>query len=220
MSSYKLYLHFEGSSASPDFTYIYKSTVNSQDRVRTLLEDFCSRYSQKHGKSLSIKDLHLVAESGKCQAADNQIVKAFERGSDVQVKYASTSRQLLASQVATSTQAASPAGNRSERLATEVALSAHDQHATQLAREHHTARQDDAEHASSAEFCAEVPRASDSKVYLPIIKQFLERAKEAESKKYFRAACKIYEQVTRQRLASTRRLRHSPHPTNRGNCRC
>lgn len=201
MSSFKLYLHFEGSSASPDFTYIYKSTINSQDRVHTLLEDFCFRYNQKHGKTLSTRDLQLVAESGKCPDSDNRIVKAFGRGSDVQVKYVFTSRQPLTSHVATASRADPPASNCSGRLTTDAALSAHDQPATQLAGKHQTTRQYDAEHASSAELCVVVPQASDSKVYLPIIKQFLERAKEAESKKYFRAACKIYEQVTRQQLA-------------------
>ncbi|KAL0051898.1 hypothetical protein WJX82_004074 [Trebouxia sp. C0006] len=192
MASYKLYLHLEGSSTLPDFTYIYRSTSNSQDSVLALLAEFCSKYNQKHRKTLSVEELQLVTESGKCPAVDIQVVKAFDRGVDVQIKV--TSKAVQPKPCATSdTPCTAPAGKRLEQLAADLQIGSTGQQTTQHARSHETAHCNDTDlvDPSSAGLLSE----SDGKVYLPIIKQFLERAKEAESKKYFRAACKIYEQV-------------------------
>lgn len=200
MASYKLYLHLEGSSTLPDFTYIYRSTSNSQDSVLALLAEFCSKYNQKHRKTLSVEELHLVTESGKCPAVDIQVVKAFDRGVDVQIKV--TSKAVQPKPCATSdTPCTAPAGKRLEQLAADLQIGSTGQQTTQHARSHETAHCNDTDlvDPSSAGLLSE----SDGKVYLPIIKQFLERAKEAESKKYFRAACKIYEQVLHHKYQPT-----------------
>ena len=202
MASYKLYLHLEGSSTLPDFTYIYRSTTNSQDSVLALLADFCSKYHQKHRKSLSVESLQLVTENGKCPAVDSQVVKAFERGVDVQVKV--TSKPVQLEPCATSgLPCTATAGKRLEQLAADLQVGSTGQLSTQHANSHETARSDDTDLVDSAPSSAALLSESDGKVYLPIIRQFLERAKEAESKKYFRAACKIYEQVLHHKYQPT-----------------
>ncbi|DBA71347.1 TPA: hypothetical protein ACH3X2_011156 [Trebouxia sp. C0005] len=194
MASYKLYLHLEGSRTLPDFTYIYRSTSNSQDSVLALLAEFCFKYNQKHRKTLSVEELQLVTENGRCPAVDSQVVKAFDRGVDIQVKVTSKPHQPRT--CATSgVPCTAPASTRLEQLAAGLQISSTGQQTTQLAQSHETAHSDDTELVDSTPSTAGLLSESDGKVYLPIIKQFLERAKEAESKKYFRAACKIYEQV-------------------------
>ncbi|KAL0028549.1 hypothetical protein WJX79_000906 [Trebouxia sp. C0005] len=156
--------------ASPRL-FVAWSTSNSQDSVLALLAEFCFKYNQKHRKTLSVEELQLVTENGRCPAVDSQVVKAFDRGVDIQVKVTSKPHQPRT--CATSgVPCTAPASTRLEQLAA-----------------------DDTELVDSTPSTAGLLSESDGKVYLPIIKQFLERAKEAESKKYFRAACKIYEQV-------------------------
>ncbi len=202
MASYKLYLHLEGSSTLPDFTYIYRSTSNSQDSVLALLAEFCSKYHQKHRKTLSVEELQLVTENGKCPAVDSQVVKAFDRGVDVQVKV--TSKPVQPTPCATSDiPCTAPASKRLEQLAADLQIGSTNQQTTQHAKSHEIAHCDGTDLVDSTSSSAGSLSESDGKVYLPIIKQFLERAKEAESKKYFRAACKIYEQVLHHRCKPT-----------------
>ncbi len=193
MSKYKLYLHFEG---SPALTYIYKSSRDCEYTVRQLLEEFCSKYSQKHGKHPPAANLQLVNDVGKRPDIDNQVVKAFSNGSDVQVNSTSEADHKASSGSPDASDTTPNAGERLEQLAADLQLSSGGQHASQLAGKDHNARDDNTDVTNSAVASFELFNQNDGTVYLPIIKQFLERAKEAESKKYFRAACKIYEQVT------------------------
>ena len=193
MSQYKVYLHLEESQALPDFTYIYKSTRDCSITVRILLQHFCSAFERKHGRQISSDALQLVSESGKCPENDSAVVKAFSCGSDVQVR---VTPSACSSDVALQQCADLPssAGHSLERLA-------HDVQVNNTATAQIGACQEDREpHIDQAKAppacCQGLAGQQGGKVYLPIIKQFLERAKEAESKKYFRAACKIYEQVT------------------------
>ncbi len=198
MASYKLYLHLEGTSTLPDFTYIYRSTANSQDSVLALLAEFCSKYNQKHRKSLSVEQLQLVTENGKCPAVDNQVVKAFDRGVDVQLQV--TSKPVRPKSCAISdVPCTAPASKSLEQLAADLQIDSTGQQTTQPARSSETAHADDTDLVDRTRSSDGLLSESDGKLYLPIIKQFLERGKEAESKKYFRAACKIYEQVFHQK---------------------
>ena len=219
MASYKLYLHLEGSSTLPDFTYIYRSTSNSQDSVLALLAEFSSKYNQKHRKSLSVEELQLVTENGKCPAVDSQVVKAFDRGVDIQVKVTSKPDQ---SKPCTTSDlpCAALASKRLEQLAADLQIGSTGQQTTQHANSHATAHSDNTSLVDSTPSSAGLLSESDGKVYLPIIRQFLERAKEAESKKYFRAACKIYEQVLHHKsnanlLVSVQSGCHIVHLTDR-----
>ena len=191
MSSYKLYLHFEGSQAFPDFTYIYKSSRNTHLTVCQLIEEFCLQYSKKHSIKLSTENLQLVSESGNRPDVNSQVVKAFASGSDVQAHTASLADQPQRSDA----QGKQDGGKRLEQLAADLQLSSADQRATQHAKDDKRKGASSTDASTRSACTSDLLDQSDGQVYLPIIKQFLERAKEAESKKYYRAACKIYEQV-------------------------
>ena len=197
MSSYKLYLHFEGSQILPDFTYIYKTDRKSQHTVGQLIHDFCSAYHSKCGQALHNVDVQLISHKGKAPRAEDSVIKAFDSGSDVQVtsrRLASPAAKDVACQDSHINQAAKPL----DELAADLQLASGVPHVAQ--------------HASGKAPAADISTANrnvllsseDKQVYLPIIRQFLDRAKEAESKKYFRAACKIYEQVCQAKKISTR----------------
>lgn len=189
MSQYKLYLHIEESQFLPEFTFIYKSSRDSPNTVRSLITDFISAYRRKHGKDISKGALQLVSESGKCVDNDISVVKAFGSGDDVQVRVAAAASQ--------------PTLTREEGSV--LAVRGLQQVVTDLQVDTDSAPTAPAPADQERFDCSDSPACSkellgqqDGKVYLPIIKQFLERAKEAESKKYFRAACKIYKQVLTQ----------------------
>ena len=191
MSQYKLYLHIEESRALPEFTFIYKSSRDSPNSVRSLITDFVSAYGRKHGKDISKDTLQLVSESGKCVDYDTSVVKAFGSGDDVQVRVAAAACESHP----TSKQEASPpdAVRGLQQLVADLQVDTNSAPtATATADQEHFERSD----SQTSTACGKgMHGQQDGKVYLPIIKQFLERAKEAESKKYFRAACKIYKQV-------------------------
>lgn len=191
MSRFKLYLHIEESQTLPEFTFIYKSSRDSQDTVRAVIEEFRAAYADKHGKDISKETVQLVSESGKRVDSDIAIVKAFGCGDDVQVRVASVECPITCPQG----EAGCPiTGHGLEHLVADL----------QIASNSATPAQAPACQEQSESSDTHIPACctgngligqQDGKVYLPIIKQFLERAKEAESKKYFRAACKIYKQV-------------------------
>ena len=194
MSLYKLYLHIEESRTLPEFTFIYRSNRDSPDSLRSLIEEFSSAYRRKHGKDLANETLQLVSEKGKCVDHDIAVVKAFDSGDDVQVRVASPAQEP---QPTAQRKAGSPvAKDGLEHLVAELQVdssSATTAQATALHLEH--CKPSDNQVSASPACGKGLIGQQDGKVYLPIIKQFLERAKEAESKKYFRAACKIYKQV-------------------------
>lgn len=191
MSRYKLYLHIEESQTLPELTFIYKSSRDSQDSVGAVIEEFCSAYAHKHGKDISKETLQLVSQSGKCFDSDIAVVKAFGSGDDAQVRVAPVECPITCPQ----REAGCPiTGHGLE----------HSVAGLQIASNSATPAQAPACQEQSERSDTHIPACctgngligqQDGKVYFPIIKQFLERAKEAESKKYFRAACKIYKQV-------------------------
>lgn len=195
MSRYKLYLHIEESHTLPEFTFIYKSSRDSQDSVRSVIEEFSSAYARKHGKHISKETLQLVSENGKCVDCDTAVVKAFGSGDDVQVRVAS--EECPVTSQTTLQRGAGPSITRQglEHLVADLQVASSSATSAQApAYQEHCERNDTRNPA-----CCIGNRLigqQDGKIYLPIIKQFLERAKEAESKKYFRAACKIYKQVS------------------------
>ena len=191
MSVYKLYLHFEGSQTLPDFTYIYKTNRKSSDNVGQLVQKFCSAYKCKHSAELASTDVRLACDGGRVPHTEEAVIKAFTSGSDVQVT--NTHLAGSASEPVQAKRTFQPPRNL-DQLAADLQLSSSSPSVTQ-----HTEVKAcrDAGVSSSALPSHELLCADDKQVYLPIIRQFLDRAKEAESKKYFRAACKIYEQVCR-----------------------
>lgn len=201
MSQYKLYLHIEESQTLPDFTFIYKSSRDSPNSVRSLIKDFVSAYRRKHGKDISQETLQLVSESGKCVDYDTSVVKAFDSGDDVQVRVAAAPCE---SPPASRQEAGPPiAVHGLQQLVTDLHVDTNSAPtASATADQDHFERSDS--QISTSPTCGKgMLGQQDGKVYLPIIKQFLERAKEAESKKYFRAACKIYKQVSTQTQSAT-----------------
>lgn len=180
----------------PEFTFIYRADCSAQDTVAQLVQEFCSAYRRKFDTQFNCADLQLVSDKGRTPRAAELVIKVFESGADVQVTNSrkvpgepqeSTSRIASAHQVDSSI-----AGDQSLDV-----LAADLQHSSADDRAH-------AENSKRASPTDELLNSKD-KVYLPIIRQFLDRAKEAESKKYFRAACKIYEQVN-CRLAQVGRV--------------
>lgn len=191
MSQYKLYLHIEESQTFPEFTFIYKSSRDSSNNVRTLITDFVSAYKRKHGKDISTDALQLLSESGKCVDYDTSVVKAFGSGDDVQVRVAAAASESQP----TSRQ---EAGSRSAVRGLQQLVADLQVHTNSAPTVPAPADQEQFEHSDrqTGTACGQgLHGQSNGTVYSPIIKQFLERAKEAESKKYFRAACKIYKQV-------------------------
>lgn len=196
MSQYKIYLHIEESQTLPDFTFIYKSSRDSPNSVRSLIKDFVSAYRRKQGKDISQETLQLVSESGKCVDHNISVVKAFGSGDDVKVRVAAAACQ---SPPTSSHEACLPiAVHGLQQLVADLHVDTNSAPtAPAPADQDHFDRSDS--QISTSPTCGKgVLGQQDGKVYLPIIKQFLERAKEAESKKYFRAACKIYKQVSAQ----------------------
>lgn len=195
MSQYKLYLHIEGSRDLADFTYIYKSSRQSPNTVQDLAQEFSSAYKREFGRQLSYEAMRLIPETGKSPELDTAVVNAFSSGSDVQVRV-TISPCVLVDRTSQAQEVSPSHGVHSlEQLAADLRIDPNSANVAQT----HVDRERSEPHgnqASSNTACSKgLLDQQDGKVYLPIIKQFLERAKEAESKKYFRAACKIYEQV-------------------------
>ena len=206
-AEYKLYLNFEGHNGFPEFTCIYRSSGHCEHTVRNLLDDFCSKYSLRNGKDIPIEVLEVVTEKGKRCDVNTQIVKAFSSGSDVQVT-TSADLQVTPFDAESALKTTVHPGTRLEQVAANLQLNTSGQllstgHSAAESRSHINDGNVDLDttdlHSKDLD-----SNKKDGKVYLPIIKQFLERAKEAESKKYFRAACKIYEQVASAFNAATR----------------
>lgn len=200
MSQYKLYLHIEESQAFPEFTFIYKSSRDSPSSVRSLLDDFVVAYRRKHGKDISKDTLLLVPESGKSVDHDVAVVKAFDSGDDVQVRVAPATCEA---QTTSQPLPGLPIAVRGlQHLEANHRLDTNNPSAVQAPADHDSCVRSNSQISTSTASAKGLVGQQDGKVYLPIIKQFLERAKEAESKKYFRAACKIYKQVTHFKLQS------------------
>ena len=195
MSQYKIYLHIEGLQGHADFTYIYKSSRDSSKTVRELAQEFSSVYESKFGKHLSYKALRLIPESGKSPAHDAAVVNAFSSGSDVHVRV--TISTCAPATQASHAQRSAPSrdGHSLEQLAADLHIDPNSANAAQTHVCCEKLERLDDNTTSTTAYRKGLLDQQDGNVYLPIIKQFLERAKEAESKKYFRAACKIYEQV-------------------------
>lgn len=193
MSQYKLYLHIEESQAFPEFTFIYKSSRDSSSSVRSLIENFVVAYRCKHGKDVSKDTLLLVHTNGKRIDHDVAVVKAFDNGDDVQVRIAPATRE---SQPTSQSHPGLPIAVRGlQHLDTNDRVNTNSPPAVASA-DHCEGSNNQHSNSTSTVSAKGLVGQQDGKVYLPIIKQFLERAKEAESKKYFRAACKIYKQVS------------------------
>lgn len=210
MSQYKLYLHIEESQAFPEFTFIYKSSRDSPSSVRSLIDEFVVAYRRKCGKDISTDTLLLVPNSGKCVDHDVAVVKAFDSGDDVQVRIAPATCE---SKPTSQSHPGLPIGVRGlQHLEANHRLDTNSPQAEQAPADYEHCERSNSQISTSQINTSQVSTSTasakglvgqqDGKVYLPIIKQFLERAKEAESKKYFRAACKIYKQVSNFELQS------------------
>ena len=194
MSRYKLYLHIEESQTFPEFTFIYKSNRDSQHTVREVIEEFRSAYAHKHGKDISKESLQLVSESGKHVHCNTAVVKAFGSGDDVQVRVAKRDCPIICPPAAEQQTGSPPTRHGLEHLVADLQIGSNSGTPPQ-ALAYQAQCESSGTHLPPCCNANELIDQQDGKVYLPIIKQFLERAKEAESKKYFRAACKIYKQV-------------------------
>lgn len=199
MSAYKLYLNFDGTEELPEHTFIYKSESSSTNTVGEVLARFRTAYNDKFRRRLSDDCLQLVADGDKPLETDLQIVKAARSGSDITVlaqkaeqPSASTARNQPPESAAASFDTAR--GRAADCRGNSVDLHAATKCATQLQT------RTDTDSCTPTEIAQQLKPTcqSVSNKCSPVIKQFLERAHEAESKKYFRAACKIYEQVRQQ----------------------
>ena len=197
MSAYKLYVNFDGTEELPEYTYIYKSDSNSTNTVGEVLACFRTAYNAKFQRSLSADRLRLVAEGDRPLETERQIAKAARSGSDITV-LAQNAEQPSASGELRQPPESAAAFDAVQGRAAEFQGSLVDLHATIKAATQSQTSTDTTTDICTVTESVKQPKSScqsGPNKCSPVIKQFLERAREAESKKYFRAACKIYEQV-------------------------
>lgn len=193
MSAFKLYLNFSGVDDLPEYTYIYKSTSPCNETVQHVVARYCSAYNKKFRVNLSSESVQLAFESDKALEPGQQIARVTSSGSDVTVvlhNAGQTSSSAVCLQSSSSPAAACTAYQPASTHCSSPNLYAPAASTTSSGNA-------GAQICTSVEALQEqkVPCQSNSKKCSPVIKQFLEKAREAESKKYFRAACKIYEQA-------------------------
>lgn len=194
MSVYKLYLNFDGSDQLPEHTFIHKSAFDSTDTVLEVTSRFCTVYNEKFKQRLSAELLHLVTDNDTPLEAQRQITQAACSGSDITVVLRDADRKPPASAFDSLSVSVGSLAHTPDSPATAVQGKPDEVHASSTCTPQ-----------SNGDINAELDTATVQQLKLgcpsnpqkcsPVIKQFLERAREAESKKYFRAACKIYEQV-------------------------
>lgn len=191
MSAFKLYLNFGGTCDLPEHTYIHKSKPNSTETVQQVADCFCTAYNKKFHQALSAEQVQLLTDNDKTLDADRLLTKATPSGSDVTVLICNATQHSPSANYGQSPHTVAILAGRAA-----VQGSSQELHARSPRK---TKAQEDVE--AGVDTGNEVSRhlkpacQANPQKCSPVIKQFLERAREAESKKYFRAACKIYEQV-------------------------
>lgn len=189
---YKLYLNFEGCSNLPEYTFIHKACPNSDVTIQQLLATFCAVYNDKRKQALSADRLLLLSSNGKLADPTCHVISKFRNGSDVTVQLRAANDTSSSHSALPSTSACGISDKPPEGL--------HFESATVQAEENRIEENDtecEAEilAATTAVQQLRFPGQANVQKCSPLVKQLLERASEAESKKYFCAACKIYEQV-------------------------